>query len=294
MNFSLNDIPCFGSNPVVFMDILVNEEPIGRIFIKLYPEVFPAGVENFIRIACGKTYRVDHRGRGRHRYRQEWRRTYEGCRFFYCMHNNYIVSGDIYNNDGTNAGTIYCDQPIPPLFGEFYFPHEMIGLVSLIPYQDQQTGLLFYDSTFIITLDDAGPSNVLPQLDIDHVVIGQVYNGLDIILRINRMIMPFAGRRYPNIKIGLCGAFNGATPFVREIAYRGPRGPRSNMPPGPLGPPVLPVPTIPLVPIAPTAEITSINTTDNESEINDQSEQKIKCKNKCKTGCKTKCKTKMN
>jgi len=68
MNYSLDDIPEFGSDPVVWMDIMLQEQVLGRIHFRLYRDVFPAGVENFIRIACGRTVRAEHKGTGANTY----------------------------------------------------------------------------------------------------------------------------------------------------------------------------------------------------------------------------------
>lgn len=201
MNYSLNDLPDSGKNPVVFMDITLKEECLGRIYIKLFRDVFPAGVENFVRIASGQTFRSEKKGSGPYKYSKEIRRTFDGSKFYNFLFNNYLVGGDIYNNDGSNAGTIYCDQPIPPCFGDFYYPHDRKGLVSLVPFRDDSTGQVYYDSTFMITLDDGRPSNLMSEMDCDQVVIGQVYDGLCVLDRMNQLIKPYAGRRYPEFVI---------------------------------------------------------------------------------------------
>jgi len=197
----LTDLPDSGKSPVVYMDISLQGEILGRIMIRLFRDVFPAGVENFVKIAGGRTYKITKKGTGRFKYTKQIRRTYDGCKFFHFLHNNYIVSGDIYNNNGSNAGTIYNDKPIPADFGEFYYPHEAKGLVSLVPFRDEETGRLFYDSTFMITLDDIKPTNNLGDLDNDQIVIGQVYSGLDVLDKMNQLIKPFAGRKYPTFII---------------------------------------------------------------------------------------------
>ena len=204
MNYSLLDLPDSGKYTIVYMDIGLKGEILGRIQIKLFRDVFPAGVENFARIASGRTHQVTLKGDGKYKYKKQIKRTFDGCKFHHFLYNNYIVSGDIYNNNGTNAGTIYNDNPIPPVFGDYYYPHEKKGLVSLIPFKDEITDRIFYDSTFMITLDDINPSNIIGDLDHDQIVIGQVYNGLDILDKINSMIKPYAGRKYPNFIISKC------------------------------------------------------------------------------------------
>lgn len=215
MNYSLLDLPDAGNNLVVYMDITLNEEIIGRIFIKLFREVFPAGVENFYRIASNRTYRIDQKGFGNYKFNRERLRTYQGCKFYNLKFNNYIVSGDIYNNDGTSAGTIFNDEPIPADFGEYYYPHDSKGLLSLVPYLDERTGLLFYDSSFMITLDNVRPTNTLVELDSDQIVIGQIYQGLEVIDRINELIRPFAGRKYPDFRIGKTDVYRKGTTLRR-------------------------------------------------------------------------------
>lgn len=204
MNYSLTDIPDSGKNPIVYMDINLKGETIGRIQIRLFRDVFPAGVENFVKIAGGRTYQIIKKGTNRFPYKQEKRRSYEGCKFFRFMYNNYLISGDIYKNNGTSAGTIYNDEPIPSSFGEYYYPHEVKGMVSLVPYKDEATGKLFYDSTFMIILDDIKPTNIMGLLDQDQIVIGHIYSGMDVLDKMNQMIKPFAGRKYPDFVIGKC------------------------------------------------------------------------------------------
>lgn len=217
MNYSLNNIPDSGPNPVVWMDITLNEEVFGRIYIKLYREVFPAGVENFYHIASNSTYRIQTKTSGKRNFKKGTLRTYEGNKFFNLRYNNYVVTGDIYQNNGNSAGTIYCDQPIPPCFGNFYYPHDVKGLISLIPFKDATTGQLFYDSTFMITLDNVKPTNMLTELNCDQIVIGQIYDGIDVIDKMNNLIRPYAGRKYPAFKIGETGIYRNANTGRRPI-----------------------------------------------------------------------------
>lgn len=219
MNYSLEEIPDSGPNPIVWMDIVLREEIIGRIYIRLFRDVFPAGVENFVRIASGKTIRSEPKGIGRYKYVREVIRTYTGCKFFNFSHGNYIVGGDIYSNNGTRAGTIYSDQAIPAVFGDYFYEHNLKGLISLVPFQDDGTGELLFDSTFMITLANASHQNVLSELNTDQIVIGQIYQGMEVIDKINELIFPFAGRRYPDIQIGNCGTQR-TTTSNRQYASR--------------------------------------------------------------------------
>jgi cyclophilin family peptidyl-prolyl cis-trans isomerase len=192
------------SNPIIYLELGINNESLGKITFELFPDSFPDGVENFLRIVEGKTNRIEKKGAGRYRYNKSIPRKYQGCKFFKMIHNNYIISGDIYKNDGTSSGTIFDDKPIPPDLGEYYYPHDLKGMISLIPYYDT-SGNLWYDSTFLITLDDEKPTNDLSKLNKYQIVIGTMISGGEILDKINILIKPFAGKRYPEIKIINCG-----------------------------------------------------------------------------------------
>lgn len=204
MNYSFDDIPFSGENPVVYMDISLNGTELGRIHIRMYRDVFPAGVENFVKIAAGNTYRITKKNS----IFKQFTRSYTDTKFFHSLHNNYIVGGDIYNNDGSSAGTVYNDEPIPGNFGEYYYPHDEKGMVSLVPFIDEKSGRTFYDSTFMITLDDRKPSNLLNNLDKDQIVIGKIYSGIDIIDKMNKMLVPYAKKKYPKFVITKSGVIH--------------------------------------------------------------------------------------
>lgn len=216
MNYSLCNLPFSGEIPTVFMDIMLRGVKMGQLQIKLFREVFPAGVENFVKIAEGTTYQCTATGSGRYQYKKFRQRTYAGCRFFGLSYNNFMTSGDIYNNNGTNAGTIYNDQPIPAVFGNTYIPHDRAGLISLVPYLDEQSNRVYYDSTFMITLDHPTPTNRLGELDANQIVIGNVCSGMDIIAKMNNLIRPFAGRRYPVFEISRSGLYNSRAAATRS------------------------------------------------------------------------------
>lgn len=201
------------------MNISADNESLGKLEIELYPEIFPLGVRNFLEIVKGSTYKISEKNIGPFTCEKEVRRSYDGCVFFAKVYNNYIVSGDIYQNDGTSAGTIYDDQPIYPIFGDYYYRHNLKGLVSLVSYKSD-SGENLYDSTFMITLDEARPTNELGLLDNEQIVIGTVIKGLDILDKINALIKPFAGKKYPNIIIKSAGIISPKIVLGDPIAVR--------------------------------------------------------------------------
>lgn len=166
----------------IFLEISVDCEIIGKIYINIFEETFPEGVQNFLSLIKGN----------------KTNKTYKGSDFFKLRYNCYIIGGDIYNNNGKTAATI-DNKLISENLGELYYTHDTKGILSLIPYCDPETGNRMYDSTFMITL--SGP---MPELDDQQIVIGQVFGGLDILNKLNYLIKPYAGRKYPKVQISDC------------------------------------------------------------------------------------------
>ena len=127
-------------------------------------------------------------------------RTYKNSMFFYAKYENYILGGDIYDNTGDNAGTIYNDLPMTINLEQipYYYPFNYRGLVVLLPFYDEN-GVPNYDSTFLITLSDNS------EIDPNAIVIGEIYEGLDIVDKINKYLKPVAAKNYPTFKILDCG-----------------------------------------------------------------------------------------
>jgi cyclophilin family peptidyl-prolyl cis-trans isomerase len=208
MNFTLDDTPYSGEYPLLFMDISVQNRPLGKIYIELFRDVFPAAVENFVYMCKGTTYRTELLAQGANdKHRRYTQRSYNGSKFYQVSHNNYIAGGDIYKNNGTDGATIYYDAGIDVPQTTYFYPHDDVGLISLIPYYDADTRRYFFDSNFLITLDKPKPTNILYDLDRHQLVIGRVYKGLDILTQINNSIVPFAGRNFPNYSIDDCGVY---------------------------------------------------------------------------------------
>jgi cyclophilin family peptidyl-prolyl cis-trans isomerase len=200
----------------IFMDIEINNKYIGTLKIKLYRDLYPLGVENFYRIIQGNTSKNIERNNGRIKYTREIPRSYKKSVFFKTEYNGYIVGGDIYNNNGSSAGTIYDDNPISNILGEEYISHSKKGLVSLISYIDDTTKNVYYDSTFMILLNAIKNDQERQHYDNTQVVIGEIYDGIEILDLINSSIIPFAGRKYPIIKITDCGVLDNKVRLKRQ------------------------------------------------------------------------------
>lgn len=171
----------------VYLDIAINNREMGRLVFKLYRDLFPDGVENFARICAGDTSQQIPTG---HQDTPIWKvtkRTYDGCVCYRYRHNGYLMSGDIYANNGSDAGTIFGDMPIPAPDADRYIPHDMAGLLSLAPRApDSQdpSSCAMYDSTFLITL--APPETKLQdRLNETQIAIGHLIQGHAILDAIN-------------------------------------------------------------------------------------------------------------
>lgn len=209
MNYSLYNVPYSGERPIVYLDLTINDQIMGRVYIRLFREVFPAAVENFVKTAEGNTFRLEKRELiNSQKYYKETRRTFNNTLFHDFYYNNYIVGGDIYNNTGSNAGTIYSDFPIPDYRTEYFYAHEKKGSISLIPFISGDK--VFFDSTFMILLNDINSDNIelYHKFDDSQVVIGTIYSGLDVIDKINQIIKPIAGKTRPRIGIASSGVYH--------------------------------------------------------------------------------------
>lgn len=204
MEYTIQSPPNSGLMPRVTMEIKNGNKHFGNIKIELDRDAFPLGVENFIGMCRGNTYRVENVGYKPFTAKKVTQRTYEDSQFYGLTFNNYISGGDIDTNDGSSSATIYNDQPIPKPIQQWEYPHERKGIVSLVPFFDMKTEQYYYDSNFVITLDDLLPINGINELNKDHIVIGCVYSGLEVLDRMNELIQPFRKRVYPEFKIGKC------------------------------------------------------------------------------------------
>ena len=198
MNYNINNIPNTGDNPEIYMEIGISGRSIGKIKINLFRDAFPAGVENFIKIITGETKQISQEGILDYVYTTQQKRTYQDNIFYFGEYNNYIMSGDIYNNNGTNAGTIYYDMPFTLTDPPFYYYGNYPGLLVLIPFYTD-TEIPYYDSTFAITLSSDN------NLDSNAIVIGELTEGLNVLDKINNFLKPVASRKYPIFNIIDCG-----------------------------------------------------------------------------------------
>lgn len=137
------------SNPVVYMDITIGSEPIGRLMFELFIKECPKTVENFRGLCTGEYRNED--GHILH---------YKGSSFHAVYPGWALVAGDIVNNNGTGGESIYG-----PFFEDesFAVQHTRPGLLSMMNFKNGTN-----NSQFVISLCPA------PSMDNQNVVFGQI------------------------------------------------------------------------------------------------------------------------
>ncbi|KAG7198420.1 hypothetical protein KM043_005808 [Ampulex compressa] len=151
-------------NPIVFLDIAIESEKVGRIVIELFKDLLPRTTENF-RALCTGEKGVGINGKKLH---------YKGSIFHKVVPQFMIQGGDIVNFDGTSGESIYGQH-----FEDesFQLSHLSEGLLSMVNEGQPNSN----SSQFIIT---TSPST---HLDNTNVVFGKVLKGMGVVLEINQV-----------------------------------------------------------------------------------------------------------
>jgi len=167
-------------NPVVFLDINVGVEFVGRIAIELYKNVVPRTAENFRQLVTGEA--KDGRGETL---------TYKGSVFHRVINRFMLQGGDFENADGTGGSSIYGSK-----FEDenFHLKHESAGLLSMANAGPNTNGSQF----FITTVN-------CPHLDGKHVVFGKVIKGMGIVTDIEAMKTDPNDRPLTAVTVADCG-----------------------------------------------------------------------------------------
>jgi peptidyl-prolyl isomerase H (cyclophilin H) len=145
-------------NPVVFLDVSIGGQIIGRIKIELFADLVPKTAENFRQLCTGEFKR------------NGLPQGYKNAAFHRIIKDFMIQGGDFMRGDGTGSISIYGDR-----FADegFFMNHSGPGLVSMANSGPNTNG-----SQFFIT---CAPCDFL---DGKHVVFGRVVEGLSVVRKI--------------------------------------------------------------------------------------------------------------
>ena len=105
-------------NPIVFFDLTLGGEPLGRIKFLLYADTVPRTAENFRQFCTGET--KNHLGRPQ---------GYKGSRFHRVIRDFMVQGGDFINGDGSGSASIYGTRSFAD--EKFAFRHDEAGVLSM-------------------------------------------------------------------------------------------------------------------------------------------------------------------
>ena len=169
------------SNPRVYFDITIGNEPKGTVVFELFYNVVPRTCENFRKLCTGEEGRGVS-GKMLHFQNSIFHRVIAGFM---------AQGGDFTKGNGTGGESIYGTK-----FGDenFKLRHERKHLLSMANAGKNTNG-----SQFFITFDRT------PHLDGKHVVFGRVERGSSIIDAIENIPTDHMDRPRRTVKIAKCG-----------------------------------------------------------------------------------------
>uniref|UniRef100_A0AAZ3R8F9 Peptidyl-prolyl cis-trans isomerase n=1 Tax=Oncorhynchus tshawytscha TaxID=74940 RepID=A0AAZ3R8F9_ONCTS len=154
----MNVQPSNPNNPIVFFDVTIGGQEVGRMKVELFADVVPKTAENFRQFCTGE-FRKDGVPIG-----------FKGCTFHRVIKDFMIQGGDFVNGDGTGICSIYRG---PFADENFRMKHSAPGLLSMANSGPGTNGCQFF-----ITCTKCD------WLDGKHVVFGKVVDGLLVMRKI--------------------------------------------------------------------------------------------------------------
>lgn len=140
-------------NPLVYFDIEIGGQSVGRISFELRKDVCPRTVENFLLLCTGDTIdKLNPKGL-----------CFAGSKIHRIVPGQILQGGDLTNGDGTGGESIY-GRPFED--ENFHLRHVGRGVLSSVNFSPNSN-----TSQFFVTFDK------IPLLDNKHVVFGYVCVG---------------------------------------------------------------------------------------------------------------------
>jgi len=166
-------------NPVVFFDVSIGAQNIGRIKLELFSHLVPKTAENFRQFCTGEFKR------------NGIPQGYKGASFHRIIKDFMIQGGDFLRGDGSGSISIFGDS-----FADegFFENHSVPGLLSMANSGPNSNGCQFF-----IT---CAPCDFL---DGKHVVFGRVIEGLSVVRRIEDVPVGQQNRPKSAVSISECG-----------------------------------------------------------------------------------------
>ncbi|OCK77423.1 U-snRNP-associated cyclophilin type peptidyl-prolyl cis-trans isomerase [Lepidopterella palustris CBS 459.81] len=147
-------------NPIVFFDITLGGEPLGRIKMELFKNITPKTAENMRQFCTGETKNAQGRPLG-----------YKGSKFHRVIKDFMIQGGDFIFGNGTGSKTIYGTDKFAD--ENFTLKLDAPGLLAMANSGPNTNGCQFF-ITCVPT----------PHLNGKHVVFGKVIEGMDVVKKI--------------------------------------------------------------------------------------------------------------
>ncbi|RKF72631.1 Peptidyl-prolyl cis-trans isomerase H [Golovinomyces cichoracearum] len=173
-------LPASG-NPLVFFDITIGGEPLGRIQFELFADTVPKTAENFRQFCTGEYKNQPGRPQG-----------YKGSKFHRIIKEFMCQGGDFLNGDGTGTVCIYGTKTFAD--ENFLIKHTEAGLLSMANAGPNGNGSQFFITTV--------PT---PFLDGKHVVFGKVFEGMDVLHKMENVKTGYRGKDVPNMDVVIAG-----------------------------------------------------------------------------------------
>ncbi|ETN36829.1 uncharacterized protein HMPREF1541_07816 [Cyphellophora europaea CBS 101466] len=161
------------ADPIVFLDLTLGGEPLGRIKIHLFASTLPRTAENFRQFCTGEYRGTTGLPQG-----------YKGSKFHRVIKGFMIQGGDFLNADGTGSTSIYHGASFAD--EGFTYRHTVPGLLSMANSGKDTNGCQFF-----ITCTKT------EHLDGKHVVFGQVADmeSMDVVKKVEHVRTAGAGGR---------------------------------------------------------------------------------------------------